>query len=81
MVTVLSSKGQIVIPAKIRRKLRLEAGTRFKIADRDGRIILEPLSSDPIGEGFGMLAGGPSLLEILLQDRREEVERDERRSR
>ena len=81
MVTILSSKGQVVIPSKIRRKLRLREGTKFSVAEKDGRIVLEPLSKDPIEEGYGMFAGEPSLLEILLQDRREEVAREERRSR
>lgn len=81
MVTILSSKGQIVIPSKIRRKLRLKEGTKFNVAEKDGQIILDPLSKDPIEEGYGMFAGAPSLLEILLQDRREENAREERRSR
>jgi len=81
MVTTLSSKGQVVIPSKIRRKLRLKDGAKFNIAEKDGQIILEPLSKDPIEEGYGMFAGEPSLLEILLRDRREEMAREERRSR
>lgn len=36
-----------------------------------------PASGDPIAEGFGMLKGGPSLTEALLEERREELEEEE----
>jgi AbrB family looped-hinge helix DNA binding protein len=81
MVVTLSTKGQIVIPSALRRKLRLKEGAKFSIGERDGAIVLQPVGNDPIEEGDGMLAGEPSLLEILLADRREEMAREERRLR
>jgi AbrB family looped-hinge helix DNA binding protein len=42
MHTVVSSKGQVVIPAKMRKALNLRSGQRVKL-DRCGRsIILSP---------------------------------------
>lgn len=39
-----TSKGQLVIPAELRRKHGIEAGTRVKILeDQFGRIVLSPL--------------------------------------
>lgn len=42
MTTTLSSKGQIVIPLEIRRKLGLSAGAVISCDLEDGRIILDP---------------------------------------
>lgn len=38
----LSSKGQIVLPQAIRRKLRLAAGAKLRVEELDGKIVLEP---------------------------------------
>lgn len=39
---VLSTKGQLVIPASVRGKLRLKAGNRLSVAVEDGNIVLRP---------------------------------------
>lgn len=40
MVTV-STKGQIVIPKKIRKELDIEPGSRIFVSVEDGRIVIE----------------------------------------
>ena len=40
METTLSSKGQLVLPAEARRKLRLSKGERLNVEVRDGGIFL-----------------------------------------
>jgi AbrB family looped-hinge helix DNA binding protein len=40
-VTVLSSKGQLIIPIDIRKSMGLKAGDEFACKIVDGRIILE----------------------------------------
>lgn len=42
MTTTLSSKGQIVIPSEIRKKLALSEGTTILCELVDGKIILDP---------------------------------------
>lgn len=42
MTTTLSSKGQIVIPAKIRQALALTEGALIDCEVVDGKIILDP---------------------------------------
>lgn len=39
--TKLSSKGQVVIPETIRRRLGLEAGTEFVVLGEDGTVVLK----------------------------------------
>ena len=81
MIATLSGKGQIVIPAKIRRKLRLGEGAKLNVREKGGEITLRPLSGDPIEDSFGCLAGGPSLVEALLEMRKEELAHEENRAR
>jgi len=41
--TTLSSKGQIVLPAEARRRLRLAKGERLHVEIRDGGLFLQPM--------------------------------------
>lgn len=43
----MTSKGQITIPADVRRKLRLRAGTKIDFAEnKAGEIVLRPKTGD-----------------------------------
>jgi AbrB family looped-hinge helix DNA binding protein len=57
-----TSKGQLVIPAELRRKHGIEAGTRVKILeDQFGRIVLQPITEEYVDRVMGCLAKGPGL--------------------
>lgn len=43
--TRLSSKGQIVIPEPIRRRLGLESGTEFVVLGEDGTVVLKVIDA------------------------------------
>lgn len=43
--TRLSSKGQIVIPEAIRRRLGLESGTEFVVLGEDGTVVLKVIDA------------------------------------
>ncbi len=66
-------KGQVVIPAEIRRKYHITKGTKVIIIDKDGEIILKPLLKEPVKEARGRFKGGDSALKVLIEDRREEA--------
>jgi AbrB family looped-hinge helix DNA binding protein len=42
MRAVISSKGQIVIPANLRKRLQLQEGTTVVFQEERGRLVLEP---------------------------------------
>ena len=44
MQTTLSSKGQLVLPAEVRRQLDLAPGQRLSVELREGGLFLQPLS-------------------------------------
>ena len=74
-IVKVAVKGQIVIPADLRKKYHITGGTRVMVTERDGEIVLKPLLSNPIKEARGMFKGGESALKALLIDRAEEAER------
>jgi len=74
----VSSKGWIVIPKEIRDRFGIKPGDKVQVIDY-GAIYIVPALKDPAKEMRGMLKNGPSLTEGLLQDRREEHEREERK--
>lgn len=66
-------KGQIVIPAKLRKKYHISKGTRVKIVDRNGEIVIKPLLTNPVKEARGIFGEGGSALKALLAGRKEDA--------
>ena len=75
MLLRLSSKGQLVLPKKIRETLHLKNGDQFQARIVDGKIVLEPLKKDAIDTLHGILEG-TDVLNELEEEHRREVERD-----
>ncbi len=72
----VTSKGQLVIPAELRRKSGIKEGTKVHfLEDELGRIVLQPVTEEFIDRITGRLSGA-SMPETLLKDRRLEGERD-----
>jgi AbrB family looped-hinge helix DNA binding protein len=44
----LSPRGQVTLPAGLRRSLGLRAGDAFRVQIDDGRVVLEPVEVVPI---------------------------------
>jgi AbrB family looped-hinge helix DNA binding protein len=76
----VSTKGQLVIPASIREELGIEPGTRVAIRREGPEVVLKPETLTAklamIKKMRGITAGGPSLCDELLEDRRRERERE-----
>jgi len=74
--TTVSSKGQLVIPAEMREALGIEPGTRVAIRREGHDLILSPATRQRarqiIKELCGMTAGGPSMADELIAERRED---------
>ena len=74
-----SAKGQVVIPAKIREEIGLKPGGKVLVTSAGNKAIIEAVPENPIEATCGMLQGGPSLTKALVEDRREELEREEKK--
>jgi AbrB family looped-hinge helix DNA binding protein len=57
METYVSAKGQIVIPAELRRKYGIKSGTRIVIIDNGDSITLKPITEQYIRSLRGSLRG------------------------
>jgi AbrB family looped-hinge helix DNA binding protein len=68
-----TGKGQVVIPAKIRKRYHITKGTKVIIFDKDDQIILKPVLNDPVKEARGIFKKGASALKVLMDDRREDA--------
>jgi len=75
MESVITKKGQVVIPAALRRKYGMDSGSKVIWIDTGSVIKLIPISKDPIAALRGC-AAGDGLTEKLLQDRREDQSRE-----
>ena len=64
------AKGQIVIPAEMRKKFHIEPGTELKIMEYNGIIYLVPPVDNPVKAAQGSLPSRPSLAGQLLRERR-----------
>lgn len=73
-ISKVTVKGQIIIPAELRKKFNIKKGTRIAIAEGAANVILlKPLPDDPIEASRGMLKGKTSLTKALLKGRREKA--------
>ncbi|HXZ41758.1 MAG TPA: AbrB/MazE/SpoVT family DNA-binding domain-containing protein [Terriglobales bacterium] len=76
MSSTFTSKGQLVVPAELRRKHGIEAGTKVEFhEDQFGRIVLQPITEEYIDRVMGFLADGPDLLANWEKEHREGDER------
>ncbi len=76
METIATSKGQIVIPSTVRRKLGIREGTRIQIEVNEDtkRIILTPITREYIRSLRGKYKGR-GLLKALMAEKEREKER------
>ena len=76
---VVTTKGQFVIPAKLRRKHGIRKGTRIAITEDDHRLVLQPINKEFIESLWGSWKGGPSASDFLMKERRREHALEERK--
>lgn len=69
---VVTTKGQLVIPARLRRRLGIKKGTLITFTEDDGRIIVQPVTREFIRGLRGSLKGETSALKTLRDERQRE---------
>ncbi|HIH21864.1 MAG: AbrB/MazE/SpoVT family DNA-binding domain-containing protein [Candidatus Diapherotrites archaeon] len=52
--TVMSTKGQVVLPARIREEAKINAGVELLVYTIDDEIRIRKMPKDPIGEISGI---------------------------
>lgn len=80
--TSVTTKGQMVIPAKLRRRLNIKQGTRLVLIEKSGEFVVRPITAATIDSMRGMLktkSGEKTATRELLDDRAEDRKREEAR--
>lgn len=77
--TVMTSKGQVVIPSEFRKKLNLKRGTPFYVEERGGKLILNPVTDEYFEKSAGMLDTKGKLAKELLRERARDKKREAER--
>jgi AbrB family looped-hinge helix DNA binding protein len=71
----VTSKGQLVIPSKMRRKFGIKPGTRVNFFEEGDGIKIIPVTSETIKANIGFLGkDGPNLLKALIEEKKIERE-------
>jgi len=73
----ISSKGQLVIPARLRRRYGIKPGTKVCFIERDNESLIQPVTREYIRSMCGSLKSETSATQALLKERAKEREREE----
>ncbi len=76
-----TTKGQVVIPAWLRKQFHIEDGTKAMVEATPDGILLKPVTSWAIERGYGLLkrkAGGKTFDEEWAEHKREERELEDK---
>lgn len=72
--SVVTSKGQIVIPSKLRRKFGIKKGTQVCLYERDGEIVVRALTDEYLRGLAGITGTNGKLLKALRNEKVKERE-------
>jgi len=75
METYATVKGQIVIPAALRRKYGIKNGTKIIVTDNGDSIGLKPVTEQYFKNLQGSLKG-KGVLKVLVEERRKDREKE-----
>lgn len=70
--SVVTSKGQIVIPAELRRKFGIRKGTQVCLYEQDGQIVVRALTDEYLRSLAGITKTHGKLLKALRDEKAKE---------
>ncbi len=77
MQSIVSVRGQTVVPKEIREALGIKPGMKIVWTIHNGSAVVQALPEDPIGASIGALKHLKLSTRDLLQERRADREKDE----
>ena len=72
----VTSKGQLVIPVRLRRRYGIKPGTNVRFIERDNEILIQPVTKEYIQNLCGLLKSGTSVTQALLKERAKDKKRE-----
>ncbi len=70
--TIVTTKGQIIIPSRIRQKLNIHKGTRLSIEEKGDKLILQPLTVEYFDKMAGIVKTKGQGVKGILEERAKE---------
>jgi AbrB family looped-hinge helix DNA binding protein len=75
MVTsIVTTKGQIVVPSKLRHKYGMRKGTKVAFIEQGGKLTIQPLDKNYFESLAGILGTEGDMLKSLMEDKKLERE-------
>ena len=71
---IVTTKGQIVIPSKLRNRHGIKKGTRVCFIEQGTDIVLRPVTDEYIDSLRGLIPKSLRILEALAEEKRAERE-------
>ena len=72
--SIVTTKGQVVIPSKLRLRYGIRNGTRIHFYEKEGEIRMLPLTHDLVDANIGFLGSKGKLLKALAEEKKKERE-------
>lgn len=72
--SAITTRGGIILPASVRKKLGIRRGTKITFTERKGKLIIHPLDRPYFECLSGILGTEGKVLESLMQDKERERE-------
>jgi AbrB family looped-hinge helix DNA binding protein len=70
----VTTRGRIVIPVRLRRKLGIKPGTKVCFIERGSDILFQPVTKEYVRSVCGMLKSTTSVTDELLHERKRDRE-------
>ena len=70
--SVVTVKGQVVVPVNIRRKFGIKKGTKIAFIEQNGRLLIQPLDKNYFESLAGILGTEGKMLKSLMEDKKRE---------
>ena len=77
--SVLTAKGQLLIPKRIRNKYGIKSGVKVIFEETDKGVIIRPMNEDYFNSFMGILKSEGDLKEEMKQYKQEEKKLEDRK--
>ena len=74
MDSIVTTKGQVVIPSKLRKKYGIKNGTKIHFYEAGDEIRIVPITHDMIKSNAGFMGTKGKLLKALMDEKKRERE-------
>lgn len=77
--SLMTTKGQVVVPARLRKKYGIEPGKKIAFFEENGSIVLKPIDESFFSQYAGILKDTAPTKEEYQAWKNEEIEKDEQK--